>query len=198
MTFNAYWSTLRWTDASLNLTADQWIVFLLQGTDVREWERRRRHAELTSVLLEKEEELRVLRDGSRVTLGEVDFPEDELDEEVRLAVRLKNSESIREHLQWTDYHCVCHCAQGVLAVVRAAVRATEDQMMASLTQEASLLSDIMGLKLQQAALSTGGLHNPCRAHHTVSRTGTPSKTAQRPAKTKKKDWGSLEILDIGE
>ncbi|XP_030265299.1 uncharacterized protein C8orf74 homolog isoform X3 [Sparus aurata] len=129
----------------------------LQGTDVREWERRRRHAELTSMLLEKEEELRVLRDGSRVTLGEVDFPEDELDEE------------------------------GVLAVVRAAVRATEDQMMASLTQEASLLSDIMGLKLQQAALSTGGLHNPCRAHHTVSRTGTPSKTAQRPAKTKKKD-----------
>lgn len=74
-------------------------MFLLQGTDVREWERRRRHAELTSVLLEKEEELRVLRDGSRVTLGEVDFPEDELDEEVRLAVRLKNSESIREHLQ---------------------------------------------------------------------------------------------------
>lgn len=72
-------------------------------------------------------------------------------------------------------------------MVRAAVRATEDQMMASLTQEASLLSDIMGLKLQQAALSTGGLHNPCRAHHTVSRTGTPSKTAQRPAKTKKKD-----------
>ncbi|XP_030265297.1 uncharacterized protein C8orf74 homolog isoform X1 [Sparus aurata] len=130
---------------------------LARGTDVREWERRRRHAELTSMLLEKEEELRVLRDGSRVTLGEVDFPEDELDEE------------------------------GVLAVVRAAVRATEDQMMASLTQEASLLSDIMGLKLQQAALSTGGLHNPCRAHHTVSRTGTPSKTAQRPAKTKKKD-----------
>lgn len=51
------------------------------------------------MLLEKEEELRVLRDGSRVTLGEVDFPEDELDEEVRLAVRLKTSESNREHLQ---------------------------------------------------------------------------------------------------
>ncbi|KAM8721878.1 uncharacterized protein C8orf74 homolog [Acanthopagrus schlegelii] len=127
---------------------------LAQGTDVQEWERRRRLAELTSVLLEKEEKLRVLRDGSRVTLREVDFPEDELDEE------------------------------GVLAVVRAAVRATEDQMMASLTQEASLLSDIMQLKLQQAALSTGGLHNPFRTHHTGSRTGTPSETMQRSAKNK--------------
>lgn len=60
---------------------------------MQEWERRRRLAELTSVLLEKEEKLRVLRDGSRVTLREMDFPEDELDEEVRLTARLKTCES---------------------------------------------------------------------------------------------------------
>ncbi|XP_073351512.1 uncharacterized protein C8orf74 homolog [Pagrus major] len=128
---------------------------LAQGTDVQEWERQRRRAELTSMLLEKEEKLRVLRDGSRVTLGEVDFPEDELDKE------------------------------GVLPVVHAAVRATEEQMMASLTQEASLLSDIMQLKLQQAALATGGLHNPSTAGHTGSRTATPSKAKQHSARTKK-------------
>lgn len=50
--------------------------------------------------------------------------------------------------------------QGVVAVVRAAVKAAEDQILASLSQEASLLSDILQLKLQQAALTTRGLQNP--------------------------------------
>ncbi|KAM6958349.1 uncharacterized protein C8orf74 homolog [Tautogolabrus adspersus] len=104
---------------------------LTEGTDLHEWEHQRRQAELTSVLQQKVEELRALRDGSRVSLGEVTVPEDEdLDEE------------------------------GVLALVRTAVRATKDQMLQSLTQEASLLSDIQQVKLQQAALATKRLHKP--------------------------------------
>lgn len=63
----------------------QCIVTVLQGTDLHEWEHQRRQAELTSALLQKEETLKVLRNGSRVTVGEVDIPEDEqLDKEVRL------------------------------------------------------------------------------------------------------------------
>ncbi|XP_045911026.1 uncharacterized protein C8orf74 homolog isoform X1 [Micropterus dolomieu] len=104
---------------------------LAQGTDLHEWEHQRHQAELSSMLRHKEEKLQLLREGSRVTLGEVDVPEDEqLDKE------------------------------GVLALVRAAVRATEGQVLASLNQETSLLSDILQLKLQQAALATGRLHNP--------------------------------------
>ncbi|XP_041821735.1 uncharacterized protein C8orf74 homolog [Chelmon rostratus] len=106
---------------------------LVKGMDLHEWEHQRRQAELTSMLRLKEEKLKVLRLGSRVTLAEVNVPDDddnELDKE------------------------------GVLALVQAAVKATEGQMLASLTQEASLLSDILQLKLQQAALTTGRLHNP--------------------------------------
>lgn len=50
------------------------------------------------MLLQKEEQLKVLRNGSRVTLGEVDVPEDEeLDKEVRLTQGYK-TENRREHL----------------------------------------------------------------------------------------------------
>ncbi|XP_035854555.1 uncharacterized protein C8orf74 homolog isoform X3 [Sander lucioperca] len=109
----------------------QCTVHALQGTDLHEWEHQRQQAELTSTLRQMEERLRSLREGSRVTLGEVDVPEDnQLDEE------------------------------GVLALVRAAVKATEGQMLASLNREASLLSDILQLKLQRAALATRRLHNP--------------------------------------
>ncbi|TDG96165.1 hypothetical protein EPR50_G00236950 [Perca flavescens] len=104
---------------------------LAQGTDLHEWEHQRQQAELTSTLRKMEERLRSLREGSRVTLGEVDVPEvNQLDEE------------------------------GVLALVRAAVKATEGQMLASLNREASLLNDILQLKLQRAALATRRLHNP--------------------------------------
>lgn len=68
-----------------NPQADQCTVLALQGTDVHEWERQRHRAELTSMLRRKEEELKMLRDGSRVTLRGLDVPEDErLDKEVRL------------------------------------------------------------------------------------------------------------------
>ncbi|XP_032362276.1 uncharacterized protein C8orf74 homolog isoform X2 [Etheostoma spectabile] len=104
---------------------------LEQGTDLHEWEHQRQQAELTSRLRQMEERLRSLREGSRVTLEDVDVPDDsQLDE------------------------------AGVLALVRAAVKATEGQMLASLNQEASLLSDILQLKLQRAALATRRLHNP--------------------------------------
>ncbi|XP_076579633.1 uncharacterized protein C8orf74 homolog [Chaetodon auriga] len=129
---------------------------LAKGTDLHEWEHQRHQAELTSMLRLKEEKLKVLRHWSRVTLTEVDVPDDdELDKEA------------------------------VVGLVRAAVRATEGQMLASLTQEASLLSDILQLKLQKAALTTGRLHNPVPSStgHISSHPDTPanpSRTKQKP------------------
>nr|XP_046238891.1 uncharacterized protein C8orf74 homolog [Scatophagus argus] len=124
---------------------------LAQGSDIHEWEHRRHQAELTSKLLEKERQLKVLREGPRFTLGEVDAPEDvQLDKE------------------------------GVLVLVRAAVKAAENQMLESLTQEASLLGDIVQLKLQRAALATGRLHNPVPGPHPDA----PAKTKPRTAKSK--------------
>ncbi|XP_070787046.1 uncharacterized protein C8orf74 homolog [Enoplosus armatus] len=120
---------------------------LAQGMDLQEWEHQHHQAKLTSMLRQKEEKLKMLRDGSRVTLGEVDVPEDEqLDRE------------------------------GVVSLVRAAVRATEGQVLASLDQETSLLSDILQLKLQQAA--TGRLHNPAPTNtgHIGLHPDTPAKT----------------------
>ncbi|XP_051284067.1 uncharacterized protein C8orf74 homolog isoform X3 [Dicentrarchus labrax] len=130
---------------------------LAQGTDLHEWEYQRHQAELSATLLQKEEKLKALRNGSRVTLGEIEVPED-------------------EHLD----------KEGVLALVRAAVRATEDQMLASLTQEASLLSDILQIKLQQAALATRRLHNPVlsNAGHISSHPDAQAKAKPNTAKTK--------------
>eukprot|EP00064_Thunnus_orientalis_P011766 superscaffoldBa00001735_g11797 len=127
---------------------------IAQGMELHEWEHQRQQAQLTATLQQKEEELRSLRNGSRVTLGEVDVPEDEqLDKEV------------------------------VLELVRAAVRATEGQMLASLHQEASLLSDILQLKLQRAALATGRLHNPVPGHISPH-PDVSTKTKLHTAKTK--------------
>lgn len=73
-----------------------------------------------------------------------------------------------------------------MAAVRAAVRATEEQMLASLSQEASLLSDILQLKLQRAALATGRLHNPVASStgHIDSCPEAPAKAKPPTAKTK--------------
>ncbi|GAA6217907.1 uncharacterized protein C8orf74 homolog [Lates japonicus] len=128
---------------------------LAQGTELHEREHQRQQAQLNSTLRQKEEELRSLREGSRVTLG--DIPEDvRLDEE------------------------------GVVEVVRAAVKATEGQMLASLNQEASLLNDILQLKLQQAALATGRRHNPVysSASQFSLRPDTPAKAKIQRTKTK--------------
>ncbi|XP_034051671.1 uncharacterized protein C8orf74 homolog isoform X2 [Gymnodraco acuticeps] len=102
---------------------------LAQGTDLHVWEHQRHREALTSMLRQKEEKLRSLRKGSRVTLGEVDIPQD---------VQLDN--------------------EGVQALVRAAVKATEGQMLESLNREASLLVDILKFKLQQAAADKQRLH----------------------------------------
>ncbi|XP_062301468.1 uncharacterized protein C8orf74 homolog [Scomber scombrus] len=108
---------------------------LAQGMELHEWEHQQQQAQLIASLQQKEEQLKSLREGLRVTLEEVDVPEEEqLDKE------------------------------GALELVRAAVKATEGQMLASLHQEASLLGDILQLKLQCAALATGRLHNPAPAH----------------------------------
>lgn len=128
---------------------------LAQGTDLHEWEHQRHQAELSSKLRLKEEKLKALRGGSRVSLGEVDVPEDEqLDPE------------------------------GVSALVRAAVRATEDQILQSLSRETSLLGDILQLKLQQQASATGGHHNTTNTGHGGSRADAPAKAKQHKAKTK--------------
>ncbi|XP_040888508.1 uncharacterized protein C8orf74 homolog isoform X2 [Toxotes jaculatrix] len=125
---------------------------LAQGTELHQWEHQQQQTQLTSALQQKEEELRSLRDGLRVTLG--DIPEDvQLDKE------------------------------GVLDVVRAAVSATEGQMLSSLNQEVSLLSDILQLKLQQASLATRRLHNPVPSN-TGLRPDTPAKTKTQTVKTK--------------
>lgn len=137
------------------------------------------------MLLQKEEKLRVLRSGSRITLGEVDVPEDEqLDEEVRLTGIKNFLKSTQGCFPLPDLCCVCliFLAQGVLAVVREAVKAAEDQILASLTQEASLLSDILQLKLQQAALATRGLPNPVSSSSGQIGSGA-SSTADAARKT---------------
>ena len=57
------------------------IVSIAQGTELHEWERQRQQTQLSSSLRQKEEQLRSLRLGPRVTLG--DIPEAEhLDKEV--------------------------------------------------------------------------------------------------------------------
>lgn len=65
-------------------------VLVLQGTELCDWERQQHEAHLISTLQQKEEELRSLRDGPRVTLGEVDVPDDEEpDKEVGLRQPVK-------------------------------------------------------------------------------------------------------------
>ncbi|XP_034533672.1 uncharacterized protein C8orf74 homolog [Notolabrus celidotus] len=141
---------------------------LAQGMDPCDWEHQCHQAKLTLLLQQKAEELRVLREGARVTLGEVSVPEDE---------------ELNE--------------QEILALVRTAVRTTQDQMLASLTDEASLLCDIQQIKLQQAALATGGLHNPVLAETSQSSSNLDapvkaspnsanSKTERRESRSKKR------------
>ncbi|KAM3585474.1 uncharacterized protein V6R79_018426 [Siganus canaliculatus] len=90
---------------------------LSQGMDVEEWERRQ--AELMTSLSEKEEELKVHRDRSKVTLEELNLSE--------------NKQLAKEE---------------ILKLARSTLNVTEDQILTSLDQEASMLSDILGLKLQ--------------------------------------------------
>uniref|UniRef100_A0A667XUF9 Uncharacterized protein n=1 Tax=Myripristis murdjan TaxID=586833 RepID=A0A667XUF9_9TELE len=62
--------------------------------------------------------------------------------------------------QYHDFHCVCLALQGVLELVRVAARASGGQMQACLKEETSLVSELLQLKLQQAALATRRLHCP--------------------------------------
>ncbi|KAM4711431.1 LOW QUALITY PROTEIN: uncharacterized protein C8orf74 homolog [Anableps anableps] len=104
---------------------------LAQGTDLQEWEAQsQERTKLASSLQQMEEKLRCLRAGPRVTLGAINVPSDrELDKE------------------------------SVLELVRSAVKATEGQMLASLSEEASLLTNIFELKLQLGALAARGRLN---------------------------------------
>ncbi|KAM4559515.1 uncharacterized protein C8orf74 homolog isoform 3-T3 [Odontesthes bonariensis] len=109
---------------------------LAKGTDLHQWETQIQHrARLFSSLQQKEEELRCLRDGPRVTLEAGGLPEDrKLDK------------------------------PSILELVQAEVRTAESQIVATLNQEASLLADILLLKVQQGALATAGRPSAAPSH----------------------------------
>ncbi|XP_072235661.1 uncharacterized protein C8orf74-like [Leuresthes tenuis] len=68
----------------------------------------------------------------------------------------------------------------ILELVRAEVRTSESQIVATLNQEASLLIDIVLLKLQQEGLATGGQPGTAPPH-----TGSSSKHSKlQTSKTK--------------
>lgn len=95
------------TSNQLQLTyhISECAVHVLQGTDLHVWEDQRRQAELTSVLQQKEEKLQSLREGSRVTVGEVDVPEDEqLDQQVKLTKAYKTTQKAC----WSIAQFGCH------------------------------------------------------------------------------------------
>jgi len=66
-----------------------------------------------------------------------------------------------------------------LELVQAEVRTSESQILATLNQEASLLTDILLLRLQQEALATGG--HPSTAPF---QTGSTSKHSDAAATAK--------------
>ncbi|XP_041834451.1 uncharacterized protein C8orf74 homolog isoform X3 [Melanotaenia boesemani] len=123
---------------------------LAQGTELQERETQPQlETGLASALQQKEEELRHLRDGARITLGDISVPED-------------------KHLD----------TQRALELIRAAaVQASESQIVASLTQEAALLTEILQLKLQQEAVAT-------RGHCSTPPTNTGDVSSQRSSKSK--------------
>ncbi|XP_041834449.1 uncharacterized protein C8orf74 homolog isoform X2 [Melanotaenia boesemani] len=122
----------------------------LEGTELQERETQPQlETGLASALQQKEEELRHLRDGARITLGDISVPED-------------------KHLD----------TQRALELIRAAaVQASESQIVASLTQEAALLTEILQLKLQQEAVAT-------RGHCSTPPTNTGDVSSQRSSKSK--------------
>ncbi|KAM3857071.1 uncharacterized protein C8orf74 homolog [Diretmus argenteus] len=129
---------------------------LSQGTELCEWERQCQQTKLNATLRQKEEELRSLREESRLTRMEFNAPEDgRLDK------------------------------QGVLELARATVRASGGQMLASLDQETSLVSDLLQLKVQQAALATEGLHYVPPNAATSPVIQTPARGMLHTAKTKR-------------
>ncbi|MEQ2167053.1 hypothetical protein GOODEAATRI_000271 [Goodea atripinnis] len=65
----------------------------------------------------------------------------------------------QKHLEVQLPPTPCPLAQTIMELVQSAVRTAEGQILGSLSQEASLLSDILQLKLQQEALATGRHHN---------------------------------------
>lgn len=70
-----------------------------------------------------------------------------------------------------------------MELVRAAVKNTEGQLLVTLDQEVSLLSDVLQLKLQQAALATGRLYSPVPDGHINLHADTSPKENMLTAKT---------------
>ncbi|KAM4559516.1 uncharacterized protein C8orf74 homolog isoform 4-T4 [Odontesthes bonariensis] len=58
----------------------------------------------------------------------------------------------------------CALAKSILELVQAEVRTAESQIVATLNQEASLLADILLLKVQQGALATAGRPSAAPSH----------------------------------
>lgn len=58
---------------------------MFQGVDLQEWECQEKETELRLLLHQKEEKLKQLRNGERVSVEEIEIPEDgEPDREVRV------------------------------------------------------------------------------------------------------------------
>ncbi|XP_051799418.1 uncharacterized protein C8orf74 homolog isoform X2 [Acanthochromis polyacanthus] len=132
---------------------------LAQGTDLQEGETQELLAKVTSALQQKEEELRSLREGPRVTVSEVSLPGD-------------------EHLDKQD----------IVELVRAAVRATKGQIEESLNEEAALLGDILQLKVQQEALATRRHHHTVSSNTAFNKPDTTA-TAKAKRKTRVRESG---------
>ncbi|XP_047432348.1 uncharacterized protein C8orf74 homolog [Mugil cephalus] len=131
---------------------------LEQGMDLHEWEALQDRARVTSTLQQKEQELRRLRERTQVTLGDVNIPEE------------------------------CRDKQRIVELVQAAVRAAEGHLQESLQDEATLMSDVLFLKVQLAALTTGGQHST--ASSTTGDDSQPSeKVTSGKAKTGVKESG---------
>ncbi|XP_029696260.1 uncharacterized protein C8orf74 homolog isoform X2 [Takifugu rubripes] len=131
---------------------------LAQGVDLQEWESEEKEAELRALLQQKEEKLKQLRNGERVSVEEIEVPED--------------GEANREKL---------------FVSLNSAVKATKEQILASLTQEVNLLTEILQLKLKKAEMTTRGPQTAAESNpdNSNSQPETTVKGKKLKSKTKK-------------
>lgn len=81
---------------------------MLQGMELNEWEHQQQQAQLTASLQQKEEQLKSLREGLRVTVEDVNVPEEEqLHKEVRFRKPVKAIENIFHALMSISSDTLC-------------------------------------------------------------------------------------------
>eukprot|EP00066_Takifugu_rubripes_P015226 XP_011604492.1 PREDICTED: uncharacterized protein LOC101061345 [Takifugu rubripes] len=139
-------------------TEETAIQLRMEGVDLQEWESEEKEAELRALLQQKEEKLKQLRNGERVSVEEIEVPED--------------GEANREKL---------------FVSLNSAVKATKEQILASLTQEVNLLTEILQLKLKKAEMTTRGPQTAAESNpdNSNSQPETTVKGKKLKSKTKK-------------